>query len=307
MSAAKRATTQRVGADALAAKGWWRTQRFLLLRRAVQFGVLLLFLVGPWFGWWIVKGNLASSLTLGVLPLTDPYVLAQSLLAGHRPLATAFIGAAIVLAFYALVGGRVYCSWVCPINPLTDFAAWLRRRLGLRGGIRLPRHARFALLATTFIVAALTGSIAWELVNPVSALHRGLIFGFGASAVLVLAVFLFDLFVAERGWCGHLCPVGAFYSLPAHVSPLRVVAAKRAQCNDCADCYAVCPEPVVIKPALKAVAGAGPVITSAQCTNCARCIDVCSLDVFTFGWRGARAGHDEQINPVVPAAKGSPP
>lgn len=294
----------RIGADALAAKGWWRTQRFLILRRAVQLGVLASFLVGPWLGWWIVKGNLASSLTLGVLPLTDPYVLLQSLLAGHVALATAFIGAGIVLAFYALVGGRAYCSWVCPINPLTDLAAWLRRRLGMRGGIRLSRRMRHALLATTLAVAALSGSVAWELVNPVSALHRGLIFGFGASFVLVLAVFLFDLFVAQRGWCGHLCPVGAFYSLPGKVSALRVVAARREQCNDCADCYAICPEPLVIKPALKAVDGAGPVITSAQCTNCARCIDICSKDVFTFGWRGARAGVTP-ITPVVPAGKGS--
>ena len=283
----------RVGAEALAAKGWWRTNRWLLARRATQVAVLLLFLVGPWFGLWIVKGNLASSLTLGVLPLTDPYVLLQSLLAGlwgrHVPLASALIGAAIVLGFYLLVGGRVYCSWVCPLNPVTDLAAWLRRRLGLRSGAVLSRQMRHWLLAMTLVVAAVSGSIAWELVNPVSMLHRGLLFGFGAGAAVIVALFLFDLFVAPRGWCGHLCPVGAFYSLPAHLSPLRVVAARREACNDCADCYAVCPEPLVIKPALKAVDGAGPVITSAQCTNCARCIDVCSKQVFEFGLRVSRA------------------
>ena len=286
----------RVGADAIAAKGLWRTQRFLILRRATQLGILALFLAGPWFGWWIVEGNLASSLTLGVLPLTDPYVLLQSVAAGHVPLAAAFIGAAIVLGFYALVGGRVYCAWVCPINPLTDLAAWLRRRLGLRGGIRLSRRMRVALLATTLIAAALSGSIAWELVNPVSALHRGLIFGIGASVALVLAVFLFDLFVAQRGWCGHLCPVGAFYGLVGRASVLRVVAERRSQCNDCGECFVVCPEPLVIKPALKAPGAARAVITSAQCTNCARCIDICSHDVYSFGWRGQRAAI-----PIAPA------
>jgi ferredoxin-type protein NapH len=281
----KTSTAARVGAEAIAAKGWWLTYRFVLLRRATQLGVLLLFLVGPWFGWWIVKGNLASSLTLGVLPLTDPYVLLQSLAAGHALSATALTGAAIVLAFYLLVGGRAYCSWVCPVNPLTDAAAWLRRRLGLRSGAVLSRRLRYGLLAMTLVVAALTGSIAWELVNPVSMAHRAIIFGAGASAVVLLAVFLFDLFVAPRGWCGHLCPVGAFYSLPARVSPLRVVAARRSACNDCGDCYAVCPEPIVIKPALKAPGAAPAVITAANCTNCARCIDVCSRDVFQFGLR----------------------
>jgi ferredoxin-type protein NapH len=44
----------------------------------------------------------------------------------------ALIGACIVLLLYLLVGGRTYCSWVCPVNLLTDFAYWLRVRLGSR-------------------------------------------------------------------------------------------------------------------------------------------------------------------------------
>ena len=92
--------------------------------------------------------------------------------------------------------------------------------------------------------------------------------------------------VAERAWCGHLCPVGAFYGAVGGFSPLRIVAVRREQCNDCADCYAVCPEPLVIKPALKgADDGIGPVILSPHCTNCGRCIDVCSKHVFAFGAR----------------------
>jgi ferredoxin-type protein NapH len=274
------------GAEAVLASGWLAAHRWLIARRAVQLGVLALFLVGPVTGWWLVKGNLNFSLTLGVLPLQDPYVLLQSLAAQHLPEAKALIGAAIVLAFYGLVGGRVYCAWVCPVNPVSDAAAWLRRRYGLTRGARLSPNTRHWLLGTTVVVAALTGTIAWELVNPVSILHRGLIFGMGAAWFVVLAIFLFDLLVAERGWCGHLCPVGAFYGLLGHVAVLRVVAVRRAQCNDCADCYAVCPEPTVIKPALKGESeGRSPVILAAACTNCARCIDVCSKDVFEFGSR----------------------
>jgi ferredoxin-type protein NapH len=56
------------------------------------------------------------------------------------------------------------------------------------------------------------------------------------------------------------------------------------------DCFEVCPEPQVIRPALKGAAkdgkaGVGPVILSSACTNCGRCIDVCSKDVFRFGSR----------------------
>lgn len=277
---------KRPGSEAIAAKGWLASHRWLLARRVAQLLVLAVFLIGPLAGLWWVKGNLNSSKTLDVLPLSDPFVLLQSLVAGHMPARPALIGAAIVVLFYVLVGGRAYCAWVCPINPLTDLAAWLRTRLGAPRAVRIDRGVRYAVLAAALAAAAATGSVAWELVNPVSMLHRGLLFGVGIAWLIVLAVFLLDLLFAHRGWCSHLCPVGAFYSLLAVPSPLRVIAARRSECNDCMDCFAVCPEMHVIKPALKGERhGAGPVIRSPNCTNCGRCIDVCSKKVFRFGLR----------------------
>lgn len=269
--------------DAIPRRSAWSRRRWLLLRRVSQFAILALFLAGPWLGVWIVKGNLNYSYTLDTLPLTDPYVLLQSILAGHLPEAQALAGAAIVIAFYLLVGGRSYCAWVCPVNPVTDLAAWLRARMGLKGGAHVSRQTRFWLLGATLLAAIGSGSVAWELANPVSMLHRGLFFGMGFAWTVVLAVFLFDLFVASRGWCGRLCPVGAAYSLLGHARLLNVAASRRDQCDDCNDCFAVCPEPLVIRAPLKEGArGVGPAIASAQCTNCGRCIDVCNRDVFDF-------------------------
>ena len=277
---------QDVGREAVQAKGWFKAHRWLLLRRASQLGIIALFLAGPLLDIWIVKGNLAYSYTLDVLPLTDPYVLLQALVGGVIPEAVAVVGVAIVLAFYSLVGGRVYCSWVCPVNMITDAAAWLRRKLGIRGTSHASRSTRFWILGATFLLSAITGSIVWELVNPVSITLRAILFGVGLAWILILAIFLFDLLVARDGWCGHYCPVGAFYSLLSTWAPLRVVAANREACDDCMDCFNVCPEPQVIKPALKGAAkGIGPVIQANQCTNCGRCIDVCAEEVFRFGNR----------------------
>ena len=281
----------RVGEEAVLARGWWSAHRWLILRRLSQLTILSLFLLGPLAGVWIVKGNLNYSLTLGVLPLTDPYVALQSLLAGHLPETLGLLGVLVVTVFYGLVGGRVYCSWVCPVNAVTDAAGWLRDRLGIKGSAHIGRQTRYWVLAMTLLVSAGSGVVLWELINPVSMLHRGLIFGLGTAWTVVLGVFLFDLFVMSRGWCGHLCPVGAFYSLLGRWSPLRVNAGRRQDCNDCMDCFAVCPEPQVIRPALKGEAkGVGPVILAAACTNCGRCIDVCAKDVFRFGLRHAGRG-----------------
>ncbi len=262
-----------------------RSIRFLLARRLTQAGILGLFLLGPWAGVWLVKGNLASSLTLGTLPLTDPFVLAQVLATRHLPQASALLGAAIVVAFYALVGGRAFCAWVCPVNVVTDTAAWLRRRLGLRGGRTPQRSMRYWLLGAVLCISALGGGLAWEQVNPVSLTQRALIFGGSLAWGVTAAVFLFDLLIAPRGWCGHLCPSGAMYALIGRASLLRVSARHSSRCNDCADCYAVCPEPQVIPIALKGKDGASPIILDAACTNCGRCMDVCTLDVFTLTHR----------------------
>ncbi|WP_232834627.1 quinol dehydrogenase ferredoxin subunit NapH [Rhodoferax ferrireducens] len=277
-----------VGQEAREAKGWWGAHRWLLLRRVSQLSLLSLFLLGPWFGWWLVKGNLNYSLTLNTVPLTDPLVLLQSLVTAHTPERNAIIGAVLVLLFYLLVGGRSYCAWVCPVNIVTDAASALRRKLDIRGGGDMPRQTRYWMLTLIVVLAATTGSIVWELVNPVSMLHRGLIFGMGAGWLLIGAIFLLDLFVMKRGWCGHLCPVGAFYSLLGRFSLVRVSANQREACNNCLDCFAVCPEQQVIRMPLKGAAkGTNPVILSSDCSNCGRCIDVCSKDVFSFGGRFA--------------------
>lgn len=295
---------RRPAAAATEARGWISAHKWLLLRRATQFGVLGLFLAGPVAGVWIVKGNLASSLTLDTLPLTDPYLLLQALLAGHVPESTAVVGALIVAAFYLAVGGRAYCAWVCPINIATDAAGWLHERFGLKSSARFSRDTRYWLLGLTMLLAPLMGALVWELVNPVSIVFRGLIFGMGLGWFVLLAVFLFDLFVSRRGWCGHLCPVGAFYSLIGRFSIVRVSAVERARCDDCMDCFVVCPEPQVLRPALKgADHGVGPLVDSANCTNCGRCIDVCSKDVFRFSTRFYElkstqlANHQREVTP----------
>jgi len=217
--------------------------------------------------------------------LTDPLIALQSLLARHPLHVTALIGAVIVLVGYMLVGGRVYCSWVCPLNVVTDTAHWLRQRLGLRDGVVSSRNMRRWALFGALAASALSGTIAWELVNPVTLTHRALVFGAGAGWAVVAVIFVFDLAISRRGWCSHLCPVGAFYGLVGKVSVIRVAAPRRAACDHCMDCYAVCPEAHVITPALK---GPRPIILAGDCTNCGRCIDVCPQNVFAFATKGSQ-------------------
>jgi ferredoxin-type protein NapH len=270
-------------------RSFLRRHAWLIARRTVQLGLLALFLAGPWLGIWWVKGNLASSTFLDVIGLTDPLVLLQSLVAGHALASAAVVGAITVLVLYLVVGGRAYCAWVCPINLVTDWAFWLRTRLRIPVAWQPRKGTRLWVLGTLLAVSAVTGTIAWELVNPITLLHRGLVFGLGLAWLVVLAVFAFDLAVSRRGWCSYVCPVGAFYGLVGTASLLRVNARNRAACTDCGDCYRVCPEPHVLVPVLKPEgAAASIVVRSGDCTNCGACLDVCAEDVFRFGTRFAK-------------------
>ena len=277
-------------------RNWFQNHKWLLLRRFSQLTIFSLFMLGPWFDIWIIKGNLSSSLTMNVLPLTDPFIVIQSLFAGQSITTVAITGALIVSVFYILVGGRVYCSWVCPINIATDSASWLRKKLNIKSSSLFPRNTRYWLLATAFIMALITGTLSWELINPVTLVQRGIISGLWISAAIMIMIFLFDFLISRDAWCGHVCPVGAFYSLFGRIGLIRVSASQRDNCNDCMDCFVVCPEEQVIKPALRGTKMENsPVILNINCTNCGRCIDVCDKNVFKFTNRFNHSVHSNKV------------
>lgn len=268
--------------------GLIRKRRWTVLRRLSELTVLVFFAGSARWGWEIagkplLAGDLSSSKVLGVLPLGDPLALIERLAAGIVPSAAALTGAVLITLFYGLLGSRVFCGWVCPMNLVTEAAAWLRQRLGLPADvIRLPRAARYAALAGTVIASFATGTAAFEAVSPQAFLWRDLVFGTGLSALSAAsAVFALELGLMKDGWCGHLCPLGAFWSLTGRVSPrpLLTIRFDDARCTRCADCLKVCPEKHIIR--FKDLAKTGR-IPSGDCISCGRCIEICPEEALAF-------------------------
>jgi len=148
-------------------------------------------------------------------------------------------------------------------------------------GRALSRSLRYWILATVLITTAATGVTVFEVINPISALHRGIIFGMGLGWIFVAVIFLFDLLVFYRGWCSHLCPVGALYFLIGKLSLIRVRFSDRL-CDSCGDCFKVCAESQVLVPPVR---DREPVILDGNCTNCGNCIDICHTQALKFGLR----------------------
>ncbi len=257
--------------------------KYLLLRRIVQISLLVLYFIANAYGIYILKGDLSSSLLFEKIPLSDPFAVLQMFFAGAALGTDVISGSIIIFFFYAVIGGRAFCSWVCPINMITDMANFIRRKLhfdSIQKKVWLSRKSRYYILILSLVLSITSGVAAFEFISPISMFHRGIVFGMGMGVAALLSIFLFDLFAVKNGWCGHLCPLGGFYSQIGKYSVLRVEH-KHQNCTLCMKCKKVCPENHV----LHMIGKESLSVTTAECTNCLRCIEVCDDDALTFGVR----------------------
>ncbi len=259
--------------------------RFLIARRITQVTLLFLLIGANLWGWKIITGDLTFSELFEKIPLTDPFALLQLFAAGASVKGTAVAGALIVSLFYLFLGGRSFCGWICPVNLVTDAAGGIRRRLKTDlededGFVRLSRNVRYWMIGISLILSALLGVAAFEFLSPISMLHRGLIFGLGFGWTAVGMIFLFDLLVVRNGWCGHLCPLGGFYTLIGRGSLIRI-RHEVDRCSRCNRCIAVCPE----REVLSEIGKRSRPISRGECVLCGRCVEVCEENALHFGIR----------------------
>jgi ferredoxin-type protein NapH len=267
--------------------------RFLIARRVSQVLIMFLYVIANVYGINFLTGNLSSSLLVGFVPLSDPYAVLQMLVAGAILSVDIIVGALIITIFYMTVGGRAFCSWVCPVNMITDLANYLRRKLGfnqIQKKQPASRNIRYWVLAISLVISFSMGIAAFEFISPISMVHRGIIFGMGFGWAAILVIFLFDLFVLKNGWCGHVCPLGGAYSLIGKFSLIRVHH-NAPNCTACMKCKEVCPEDQVLHMVTKTSI---PVL-SGECTNCGRCIEVCDDDALNFSIKNLKKGEYNEV------------
>jgi ferredoxin-type protein NapH len=260
--------------------------RFLISRRLMQVAIMYLFVAANVYGWRVLSGNLSFAKVFGKIPLADPFAALQMLAAGRVPAGDILTGAAVTAVFYGLVAGRAFCAWVCPMNVVTDTANRLARKFSLHtpphpsgeASGKMNRGVRYWVLALALVMSFLMGVSAFEWISPIGMLHRGIIYGAGLGLVGALCVFLFDLLAVENGFCGHVCPLGGFYSLIGRYALIKPRYDKD-KCTQCMRCVDICPE----RQALDMVGKRSAAVTSGECVNCGRCIEVCKDDAIGFG------------------------
>ena len=251
--------------------------KYLFLRRFVQIFILLCFSISGLN--FILVGDLSSSKFLNTIPLSDPFAILQIYLASFSVDLQALIGALVVLFIYGILLGRAFCSWVCPVNLITDFAAFIRNKFNFKQSkyINLSKNTRYYLLALMLILSFVLSMPAFESISYISIVQRGIIFFNTSWIIVAFLIFCIDTFLGNRVVCSHICPLGAFYALISKFAFLKIKYDLK-KCTKCFKCINICPE----KQVLWMIAKQSSSVNSGECIRCGRCIEVCDDDALNF-------------------------
>lgn len=173
-----------------------------------------------------------------------------------------------------LLGGRLFCGWLCPLGALGEFVSAAAKKLGIRQ-LRLPDAADRAARLLKYVVLALTlvftwklGTLAFRPFDPWAAwMHLSAIGGGELSlGLFVLAGLLVAGLFVERCWCRYLCPLGAALALVSRFSFVKVRRSE-SKCLSCGKCARSCPMGLACDREAAQKSG--------ECIACGRCETVC--------------------------------
>jgi len=224
-----------------------------------------------------------QSLGIGRLWIVSPLEGLESILV-TRSLYWPLLGALVLPVLSAAILGRVFCSWICPINSLQEIGDFLLRLLQKRQKPRdrwlLPKAVLWYVLTAELLTTLILGTPLWVFLSPPGLVGREIMTyvffrTLAWEGLVVLAVLALNL-VTRRFYCRFLCPLGALLALLGKWKRLAV-RLDLSNCTSCRKCDRACP--LGLTPSMGESA-------TLVCWNCAECIDSCSEGGLSFTWHG---------------------
>lgn len=275
-----------------------RTRQLLLLcwgLVTLQYG-LHVWQLGQGMRPWLVRPDVVD----GFLPIAGGLGLrawlGQGLVDPHHPAATVTV---LVLSLSALLLGRAFCAWFCPLGLVGEWLHGLRSRW-LAGEWTPPRWLDVVLRGQKFLVLAFLLFIVLIAV-PGAALPGYFTSPYHQAADMKMGAFFFNLTLISglclgwvllltatfrQGFCRYLCPYGAWLALLGLLTPLRIrrdpARCLRSAGHDCDKCSRACPSRIQVHQLIA--------MRSLECTSCLSCVAACPkrADALHLGTRGRR-------------------
>ncbi|MCK5413781.1 MAG: 4Fe-4S binding protein [Thermoplasmata archaeon] len=237
------------------------------------------------------------------------YNLQEGLTSGWGSFYLVVLPMVMVASVLAIVLGRGWCGWLCPLGFTQYLISRFRAFMGLQyrelpyWAVAVLDHLKYAILFVMVLVAISIGIPALGLsifgenlalpycqVCPgkgvFTVLQQGLgIEPFATSlpwvAIGMLGLFLVASFFVRMFWC-RVCPIGGFLALFNRRS-LFWLRKDPPKCTKCRVCLRVCPmdiEEIFIEMEKENV-------TSPECIMCGRCVESCPENgALSFNYMG---------------------
>lgn len=253
------------------------------IRLCVQILAFSLILINPFLNYYLhinfVQGWY-QSMGIGRLWFVSPLEGLESILVSKVLYLPLIIGM-LLPVMLALLLGRVFCGWICPINFLSGIVDRLaavftktKKDIWL-----LPRYVLWFALLLEILLTMIMGAPLFVFMSPPGLVGRELMLliffhTVAVEGLIILIVLTLNL-ITRRFYCRYLCPLGGLLALLGAKRRLQVQQDKTA-CTECRQCDKACP--LGLEPSR----GEG---ASIYCWNCGDCVDACRFKALGFTWK----------------------
>ena len=198
-----------------------------------------------------------------------------------------------IIMLLVVIGGTIYCGWLCPYGTLQEFANKLARFFKIKQK-KMPKAIHKYLKYMRYIVLLLNGLITSSIVFSIMSFEPrnnliSLLMGYTPAiiALVVLIGFILLSMVYERFYCNYLCYEGAKYGLMSLARPITIHRDKD-KCINCGKCDSVCSMNIEVSKF--------EVLRSPECINCFKCVDDCPVeDTLVYGFKPKKLWNKQYI------------
>lgn len=272
------------------------------LRAGVQLIFLLFFLFVGWmffqFYLYLLDPRMAAVTrppsVEAFLPISSMLALRQLIFTGQWDMIhPAGLTIMLLVLLSALLAGRAFCSWVCPIGTISDWlsrlSAWLLNKFGVKQWV--PRGWKadglkslkwLLLLFFLYIIwAAMSLEDAIDFLhapyNQVADLKMLLFFLQPSQLTLLVLALLAVLTIFIPGfWCRFICPYGLLAGLVGKLGLAGIIGEKKS-CIQCGQCQSACSNGLNPQEKFR--------VSQLECTLCLQCVEKCPAKTLGLGIR----------------------